>query len=302
MYSIPQSYSLRLERGESQISPIFFHLEVLEKYLNDPRYEIHFDDYSGRLSGGPSEDDYIYIQSFGLAYNEKKERLLMVFLCYLDALHPHDQIQWSRFEYHEKALVAKPYYDNLIGGEWEFPMSYYSAIIEEQIFINQLTFQIFGKPLFKRTFEENKRPIEFNYLQMPTTKNFQSLVLTMDKMLSENIDKSFLEKLLVLRPNLRLDKGSIQTLIELLSDLYKVKSGGTISDLLSPWKKVREHRNKAAHKITVNEYKIELIEQRDDLVKEIYFSMFELRSILQDHPLGAALSLPERLKEKIIEI
>lgn len=43
------TYSKRLALAEPQLTLIFFDIEVLERYAQDPRYEFSFNDYSGRI-------------------------------------------------------------------------------------------------------------------------------------------------------------------------------------------------------------------------------------------------------------
>lgn len=50
-------YTKQLALGEPHLKPIFFEIEVLERYLNDPRFNFKFEDYSGRISCKYDEND-----------------------------------------------------------------------------------------------------------------------------------------------------------------------------------------------------------------------------------------------------
>jgi hypothetical protein len=297
-------YSRRLESGESELTPVFFNLDILESYINDPRYEVHFDDYSGRLSGGTTNEDYIYIQTIGLAYSEEKKRLLVVFLCYLSEMSAQDQVHWNRYENKANAKIAKPYYDNVIAGEWEFPMSFYSAILHEQLFINTLSEIIFSHTLFRETFEDERRPIEFNYLQMPTAKNYGSTIAILDGMLGQNINGKFLSDIFRKKNLTKIEnQGSIRQLIQIVSTYYKVSSGPPVSEIFQVWLDVRNERNSNsnAHKPSLGRvYDEQIGHKRDEVVGRVYDSLKELRQIFQDHPKCRHVDLPERLKERVI--
>src|SRR5436309_5681225 len=62
--------------------------------------------------------------------------------------------------------------------------------MHEQVQINKLCSRIGKPPLFKKTFEE-RRPIEFSPMLRPTQTNFREFCLTLDKMLSDNLNRDF---------------------------------------------------------------------------------------------------------------
>src|SRR5690606_40618010 len=43
-------YTKQLALGEPHLKPIFFEIEVLDRYFNDPRFDFEFKDYSGQIS------------------------------------------------------------------------------------------------------------------------------------------------------------------------------------------------------------------------------------------------------------
>ena len=43
-------FALQLALGEPQLKPLYFEIEVLDRYFRDPRYSFKFDDYSGQIS------------------------------------------------------------------------------------------------------------------------------------------------------------------------------------------------------------------------------------------------------------
>ena len=72
-------YSRRLFLGEPQFEPVYFDLTILEKYLNDPRYVVQNDDYSGSIY---SKDEYdmelgegFFLDTFGPGPRQSRFRI-----------------------------------------------------------------------------------------------------------------------------------------------------------------------------------------------------------------------------------
>ena len=71
-------YSRRLALGEPQLKPVFFEIEVLERYSNDPRFNFKFEDYSGRISCKYDDnneplvrkEDDVFLKTFGLGFDK----------------------------------------------------------------------------------------------------------------------------------------------------------------------------------------------------------------------------------------
>jgi hypothetical protein len=94
-------FTRRLALGEAQLTPVFFELSVLERYYRDPRYYFRYEDMGGRISirdeASRSSDvhdrDKILLNTFGIAYDDHHNRVVVVYLRYLADLSPeHQQI------------------------------------------------------------------------------------------------------------------------------------------------------------------------------------------------------------------
>ena len=65
-------FTLQLALAEPQLKPVFFEIEVLDRYFNDPRFNFNFKDYSGSISclydknDEPivREEDQIFIKTY----------------------------------------------------------------------------------------------------------------------------------------------------------------------------------------------------------------------------------------------
>ncbi len=202
------------------------------------------------------------------------------------------------------------YYENTINGSWSFGHSVFSAFIEEQRIVNEMSKLITGKHLFRETYESEKRPKEFTFFISPTLLNYESFISLLDKMISHNINKDFftgeieryemkeISKDVVERK----EKGTLKLLEEWLRKNYRLVNEEGYKLLFNPLKKVRSERQKPAHKISENYYDKILFKNQMDLLKEVYYSMNGLRCILQQHPLAENFEIPNWITNRNIKI
>ena len=88
--------------GQEQLKILFFNIEILESYFQDPRYEVFWSDYRGSIVVADEfYDDNLegeYIKDFGLGYHKEKlyeERVVGVFLGDLADLSLNAQLKWK---------------------------------------------------------------------------------------------------------------------------------------------------------------------------------------------------------------
>ncbi len=302
-----------LALGEPQLSPRFFEIEVLERYFNDPRFDFKFGDYSGGISyrydenDNPivREEDQVFLQTFGLGFDSKNNRLAVVYLRYLKDLTAEHQVFWKSKEVTGDCKILKEYYENTINGKWasSHSISIFSAFIGEQKFLNDLSKQIFGIELFNKTFEEENRPKEFTFFFTPTLKNYNEFVLLLDKMISDNINKDFFKdkvelfELVKLEDNLieRKRKGTLRLLEEWLLSTYNHPDKQILKDLFKPLKRIRNERQNPAHKISENTYDEKYINKQREMIKDAYSSFRALRTVFQQHPEANGFKVPDCL-------
>lgn len=99
-------YDKDLALGEPQLKPIFFEMEVLERYAKDPRYSFEFEDYSGNIYHNYDENDkpllqetdQVFLKTFGLGFDEFNNRIIVAYLRYLGDLTPEHQMFWKNKE------------------------------------------------------------------------------------------------------------------------------------------------------------------------------------------------------------
>lgn len=304
-------FTKQLALAEPQLSLIFFDIEVLDRYANDPRYDFTFKNYSGSIYCHYDEnemplvrpEDELFLKSFGLGYGEDGERLAVVPLRYLNDLSDDQQMYWKSKRYNQPAKVTQAYYDNIILGNWTNSYSVFSAFIGEQSCLNQLSEQIFGKPLFRKVYDPDNRPKEFTPFFTPTFKNYLDFVSLLDKMISDNINKDFFKDKVELEESSQGKDGTIERkpkgTIRLFEDWLKAELKGSdpegLKKLFDEFRDVRKQRQTPAHKITENSYDVKYNDMQLDLISRCYHATKALRHCFARHPQAQNVTVPSWL-------
>lgn len=297
-----QPFTRRLALAEAQLTPIFFDLDVLDKYYRDPRYQFEFHDYVGSISistehyESPSvgAKDKILLQSFGIGYDRDRNRVVVAYPRYLADLSPEHQQIWQAHVVSDPCTMNSDYARTTISGDWPVYRSAYEAFVTEQAEINKLA-QLIGKPnLFKESFEGN-RPEGFAPMLRPTRQNFDEFIHLIDKMVSENINQEFFKGDVKLEQEVVRDDGAIeiqrcgtlQLLEEWIKIKYRAQGGIDVSrEVLEPFRTIRKLRQKPAHALRDNQYDRTYPKQQDDILGDACTALTKLRLILWSHPLA----------------
>lgn len=312
-------YSLQLSLSEPQLKPVYFEIEVLDRYFNDPRYDFKFEDYSGRISYNYDENDNpivrekdkVFIKTFGLGFDSKDNRVAVVFLRYLKGLTKEHQVFWKSRELKDECRMLNEYYENTVQGNWTFSYSFFTGFLGELKLLNDFSIAIFDKQLFRKNFDKENRPKEFTFFFTPTMKNYHSFVSLLDKMMSENINKDFFKDkvefydFIELENNLieRKSKGTIRLLEEWLQLKFNADNQDAMNEIIfKPFRKVRKERQSPAHKITTNVYDKIYTEKQKDLIEKAYESIRALRHIFQQHRKAKDVTIPSWLEKGEINI
>jgi hypothetical protein len=313
-----QPFARRLALGEPQLTALFFELRVLDQYYRDPRYKFDFREYSGKLtirddayrSSDTPDRDKVFLQSFGIAYDQKRRRVVAAFLRYLKDLTAEHQAIWAAHQVEGPCVMNSDYRDATLFGRWPRYRSAYAALLAEMREICKLSGLIGKPPLFRETWEQ-ERPPGFHPMLRPTTRSLEDFVHVLDKIISENIDREFFKGDLPLedsqeRPDGRIvitTPGTLTLLERWLSTFYRTADGQNIAaEVLTPLKAIRTLRQRPAHRLTEDAYDEELSGQQDALVGNLVRGLTKLRLILSSHPLARSLySAPEWLDgDKIV--
>jgi len=293
-------FTKRLALGEPQLTPVSFELSALEPYYRDPRYLFHYGDMGGRISirdeASRSSDvhnrDKIFLQTFGIAYDGCRNRVVVVYLRYLADLSPEHQQIWNARAVEGPCAMNSDYARASLYGDWPEHYSAYQALLTEIAEINKLSVLI-GKPsLFRDDFSAG-RPAGFHPMLRPTGRGLQEFVHLLDKMLSENLNRDFFRNDIPLEEELPREDGKVQvvslgTLMLLrnwISTHYRSADDADVSDeILTPIKTIRGLRQKPAHAIDEDRFDISLPGQQDKLLIDVLQALQKLRLVLMSHP------------------
>lgn len=293
-------FTQRLLLAEAQLTPVFFELQVLERYYRDPRYHFDFCDLSGSISISTqhyettqtAQRDKVLLQMFGIGYDEKRNRVVVVYLRYLSDLSPEHQRFWHTNIVSTPCTINSDYARAGIWDLWPEYHSAYRAFLAEQAEINKLS-QIIGKPpLFRRIFLED-RPRDFTPMLRPTRRNLYEFAHLLEKMLSENINRDFFRGDIRLENEVHRKNGKVEVqtlgtrrlLEDWLSTYYRSANGDDIArSVVAPFRKVRKLRDELAHEIKGDHYDLCYPRTQDELLGRACRALTELRLILSSHP------------------
>jgi len=292
-------FDLELARGHGQLEHRAFDLAVLEHYRNDPRYYYETNFINGSISikdeyfenDSMPEHDQVLMQTFGFAYDTDLNRAVAVFLRYLADLSPEHQRVW-----HSKMLsgdykLHPDYYRSSVLGEWGTRISIFEAFTMELKLINEMAALIGKPPLFRQTFDA-ERPRDFGFLLRPTLTEYNSFVLLLDKMLSDNIDKGFFQNELPLEEDrTRADgkievrqKGTLALLEEWLRKFFRPAKPEPFEAMFKAFRAVRRLRQKPAHAVNENLFDQAYFKQQRQLMMDAHDALRTLRLVLANHP------------------
>jgi hypothetical protein len=306
-------FTKSLVLGAAQLEFVGFKLTVLDRYLEDPRYHCNLGDYSGSISIGNAagadetfpQRDKVLLERFGLGYTDAGRRILVVFLRYLHQLSPEHQQAWSSYRVTPPIKMLKDYYQNTVMGAFTKNVSYFTAILKEVELINKLSIIIFKRYLFIHDFSR-ERPAALTFFRLPTLKNFNEFILTMDKLLSDNLNKDFFRGTIPVERETERADGRIVVhqigTLQLLEDWVRTtiqweNEDDAVKIILYPFRQIRKLRQNPAHKIEENRYDKSYEERQRELLCKVYQSVAQLRFTLSNHPSAPQISLPAYLEE-----
>lgn len=291
-------YTHEIAKGAGQLDHRTFDLSVLEFYRNDPRYYYETDDINGSISieneffesEAVPKKDQVLLKTFGFAYDDEFNRFAASFIRYLADLSSEHQQIWRAKEAHGKHMLHPDYYRNNIIGDWGERVSIFEAFTEELSLINKMCSTIGRPDLFRQTFFDN-RPKEFAFLLRPTLSEFNSFVLLLDKMLSDNINSAFFTDISKEHEEERPDgkivvrqKGTIAMLEEWVRLHFKPSDPEPIDFLFQTLRKIRKLRQKPAHAVNENVFDQKYFKEQRSLVMDAYNAVRLIRLVLANHP------------------
>jgi hypothetical protein len=295
-----QPYTLRLALGAGQLEPAFFELSILEQYRNDPRYRYDTNETAGTISVADEhyaseamrEADKVILQTFGFGYDDAMHRAVCVFNRYLSDLSPEHQQIWKARELAGGYKLHPAYYASSILGEFPDGISMFDAFLEELELLKAMPEAVDLPPLVRESFR-GRKPGNFTFLIRPTLKELQDFHATLDKMMSQNLNKRFLVHVLGQTAAGAADKGTIQLLEEWLGHI----APGQVAAVSETFREVRKLRQRPAHGTDDNVFDLVYYEQQRELMERSYAAARVLRLILTSHFELAGYEVPEWLED-----
>jgi len=298
-------FSLMIALGAPQLSYLSFDLTVLEFYRNDPRYSYFCDDIGGKISVTNEAwqkdqlrpSDKVILQTFGFSHDADLNRAVAVYLCYLANLTPEHQQIW-----HAKLLPSifalHPHYHRLTMGHWDEGGSVFKAVFVEQQLINAMCRAARPPALFSREYSDGP-PRGFGFLIRPTLLEFNSFILILDKLLSENINRNFFKKDISLEKEVRrhdgkisvTQKGSLTLLEEWLNKKFPSRKASN-PIVVEAFKKIRKLRQRPAHIIEDDAFDQEYLKRQRDLIVDVYKALREVRTMLGQAKSASSCRVP----------
>lgn len=312
-----EPYKLCLALGEPQLAYRSFDLTVLEYYRNDPRYSYSNDDINGWISvkneyfesDQMPQYDQVLLETFGFSYDQNLNRAVAVYLRYLADLSPEHQQMWRMKELAGKYLIHPDYYRNTIVGDWGGKIPIFSALVDELYIINRMAEAMGRPPLFKQDYGEygEGRPQKLSFLVRPTLEEFNSFILLLDKLLSDNINKRFFQgevphesekeradgKITVEQ------KGTLQMLDEWIRKKFQTTDWEPWDEGIKALRDIRKLRQKPAHAIDENVFNQSYFKEQRELTIRAYKALRTIRLLLANHPSvrRANINIPKSLAE-----
>lgn len=310
---INRPYTALMQRGCPQLRIIYFNIEVLERYINNPQYIILDYGYKGSICLKDEFEDVSlhqeYIQEYAMAYKrgDKLIRAVGVLVCDLMKLTSKAQYLWKSFECENQAdYFAEPgFIKNAYYGAWVTEYWVLDAILKEMKVINKQCEAIGIPPLFNHVYSDDRyaRPNGYGSILLPTMKNYYDFVAVMEKLIVHNISfKTFQKTAIEIEPIERKAadgtyKGSLVMLNEWLAQNFKTPF--VIDDLIiKPLKEIRKIRQIPAHELPDNKYNTNVYEMQREMVDKSYFALKAIRCLFMGHPLAKSVEIPKCLLEE----
>lgn len=295
------------------LKPVYFDIQVLERYFDDPKYLVFYHDYRGSIV---IDDEYIsddidrieYLKDFGLAYKKTdvNDRAIVTFADDLIKLPVKMQSHFQSYylENQEEYFPNEGFVKNLILGEWVDTISIYQALTLELHYINEMCSAIGLPKMFLNEYPsdarlQNERPNNYHVLLMPTKERFYDFVITLEKMITGNMNiKTFLTS----APNIKTvdrnneegkPKGSLTLLVDWLN--ANIKFADIKNDVEDPLRTLIKERQVPAHKNFKNEYNKLYWKEQDDFMIEIYTAVRNIRLLFANHPNCKSIEIPDYL-------
>ena len=314
-------FSKMLALGCEQFKILYFSVDILELYANNPQYVLLDHGYRGCISLSEEcyeEDDQIhteYVQDFGVAYQKEEphdgDRAIAVFVRDLAHLNFEAQYKWRGFLLHDqsKFRVNGGFIKNLLLGEWVENYWIFDALLDEIRYLNAMCDDIGIPALFRKAYSrEDQELIGYRILLIPTLKNYYDFVSALEKIVINNLSYDVFKGTAPgINPIERKKedgslKGSIEMLEEWLNQNYCHARPDVLEalkrDIIDVFRSVRKIRQTPAHEMYSNKHDKELYKKQNELINQMYNALDILCFVFSRHPMAKNTPVPNSYAEK----
>lgn len=307
--SSEKPFSQMLMNGYEQFRILYFSVDVLDLYVNNPQYHIIDHGYRGCIAVSnetAEENDPLhseYIQDFGIAYprsdDKDSDRAIAVFLRDLAHLNYEAQCKWRGFMLpdQQKFVVNGGFVKNLLYGQWVETHWIFDALLDMIRYINELCKCIGIPPMFNKAYSrEEHNLIGYRILLIPSKKNYYEFVSALEKIVIHNINyDTFQKEATGIKPvdRRRQDgtlKGSIDMLEEWFANNYyrnnQIGIEAFRNEVISVLRSIRKIRQVPAHELYCNTHDKQLYRQQNELIINTYNVLEFIGFAFAKHPLS----------------
>lgn len=118
-------------------------------------------------------------------------------------------------------------------------------------------------------------------IYIPTYKVYMDFVSLLEKIVVSNINESFFDAIKLNRYD---NEGNLKGSLLCLKEFLQKVNPKIEEEITSPLRKVRKLRQNPAHKIELNSYNIEYLNQQQELITIVFNSLNLLRKLIQTNP------------------
>lgn len=290
-------FSRAMARGRSTLELAFFSSDVLEGYRNDARYRFGMGDFG--INFGLSDEAYddhdqpakdrVGLLHLGFGYDMRQYdpdisdspiiRRVAAFYGDLDDLTPEHQQRWASFQIDAEGVDPHPVWYASQMGNWPDGIGPFARLSQELEYIGDLFEQVWGARLFRT----HDLPNDFGWILRADQREWDHFIHSFDKLLSENITSSALDKATAPLVNFKGDRvGTLGRLEQLM--ISNQVSPNKAKWALKPLKEVRSARQKPAHALRTNLTDRTLVRKQMELLHDVNEVLINIRQWLSSHP------------------
>lgn len=308
-----------IAHGAEQFRVMYFAIDILELYVNNPQYSIWDCGYIGNICVRDNANEDLlhseYIRDFGVAYPRTGprdgDRAIGVFLRDLSKLNLESQYKWRAFLLPDQSefVVNSGFVKNLLLCEWVNKYWIFDALLDEIVLINSMCSSIGLPMLFRHEYSrEEKELIGYRILLIPSSKNYYEYVSALEKIVIGNLNhKAFQREAMHIKPiNNRKEDGTLKGSIEMLEEWFSVNYFASNPEGNDAFKKyisgtfrnVRSIRQVPAHELYANKHDKGLYRKQNELMEEVYHAVRNIRMMFSRHPLASNIPIPDQLQNE----